>query len=124
MRATSNLSAGATYLDREERIAALREAAIRAVRRRPEIRRIVLFGSLSKGMATPRSDADLLVVIATADAPLARDRVPGVLEALSPLPCPVDLFVVTEEELERGRRGGSPLLREAMAHGIELIRVP
>jgi hypothetical protein len=42
------------------------------------------------------------------------------LAALSPLPCPVDLFVLTRGELEDAERRGDPFVREALTHGIEL----
>jgi HEPN domain-containing protein len=50
-----------------------------------------------------------------------RDRVPDLLRALSPLPCPVDLFVAIRDEFERARQERSPLVREALATGIDLI---
>lgn len=45
----SSLSAGATYLDKEGRIEQLRQAAVRARKRAPEIERVILFGSLATG---------------------------------------------------------------------------
>jgi predicted nucleotidyltransferase len=120
-RRRSPNSAGAIYLDRAERIAALREAAGRAVSKLPSIRRVILFGSLANGIPTPRSDADLLVEVETSDEPESRDRVPAVLLAMSPRPCPVDLFVLTSEEIERSRAEGSPLLRIALGSGIDLL---
>lgn len=93
MRKSSSNSAGATYLDREARLRDLFMMAERAAARVPEIRRIILFGSMVNGIATPRSDADLLVEVrVSTDAA-------DVLRAMSPLPCPVDLFVFTSEEL-------------------------
>lgn len=58
--------------------------------------------------------ADLLVEISESDD-RPRDRIPGLLDALAPLPCPIDLFVYTTGELEELRSEGSPLLREARA---------
>lgn len=117
---SSSSSAGARYLDRERRLAELREMAVRAIARMPEIRRLVLFGSLATGGATPRSDADVMVEVAKSAHDQPRDRIPEVLGALSPLPCPLDLFVYTSEEIEHLRAGGSALLREVEEHGIEL----
>ena len=119
MRRSSSRSAGATWLDRAERIEQLRAAARRAAQHLPEIRRVVLFGSLATGTATPRSDADLLVVLD--DSRLEpRDRIPPVLAAFSPLPCPLDLFVFTVAEVEGMGGTGSPILREA-ATGVSLL---
>jgi predicted nucleotidyltransferase len=117
----SSSSAGATYLDRAERIEELRKAAQRAKKRMPEIERVLLFGSLAAGKPTPRSDADLLLILRTSPEPEPRNRIPEVLGALAPLPCPVDLHVLTREEVERFRGEGSPLLRIALATGRDLL---
>jgi predicted nucleotidyltransferase len=85
------------------------------------IRRVVLFGSLVTGIPTPRSDADLLVVVDSTPLAEPRDRVPELLAALAPLPCPVDLFVLTSTEVEAGRRSGSPLLRVVLSTGVDLL---
>ena len=118
-RESSN-SAGVTWLDRRARIEALRRALRRAAAVYP-IRRAILFGSLARGQATAASDADLLVVLAEAEQSRPRDRIPGMLAAMSPLPCPVDLFVVTEAEYERARREGSALVAEAEQSGLDLL---
>ncbi len=121
MRRRSSNSAGATYLDRRRRLDDLRQAARRAQARLSSIRRIILFGSLAAGTPTPYSDADLLVVVASSEHRQMRDRLPEMLKALSPLPCPLDLFVLTNEELETARREQAPLIREALANGIDLL---
>jgi len=87
----------------------------------PGTQRVILFGSLVAGIATPRSDADLLVVVATSVHREPRDRVPEVLRALRPLPCPVDVFVLTVQELERYASEDNPLVREALGHGRDLL---
>ena len=120
MPRSSPSSAGATYLDKHRRIEDLRQAARRAQARVPSIGRVILFGSLFSGTPTPRSDADLLIVVARSPHARAADRVPELLRALSPLPCPVDLFVITTDELERAQCDQSPLLREALATGLDL----
>ena len=117
----SSSSAGAVYLERERRIEELRVAASRAATRLPTLRRVILFGSLVAGIPTPRSDADLLVVLSESHHRQLRDRVPDVLSALMPLPCPVDLFVLTSEEFDRYSREGQPLVREVRQHGRDLL---
>ena len=124
MRRRSSSSAGAVYLDREQPIEELRVAATRAAARMPAVRRVILFGSLVAGIPTPRSDADLLVVLSESDQRQPRDRVPEVLSALMPLPCPVDLFVLTSEEFDRYSREGQPLVREVRKHGRDLLLPP
>jgi predicted nucleotidyltransferase len=83
---------------------------------------VLLFGSFATGTPTPRSDADLLVVVEASDWADPRERVPDVLRALAPLPCPVDLFVLTSEEVERARAEDDPLVRVAVTEGIDLLR--
>jgi predicted nucleotidyltransferase len=117
----SQNSAGVTFLNKEARISDLRRAAARARERMPALGRIILFGSLVSGAPTPRSDADLMAVVIRGPHEHARDRVPELLAALSPLPCPVDVFVVTENEFERAQHDGTPLIREALAHGVDLL---
>lgn len=85
---------------------------------------MILFGSLVAGIPTPRSDADIIVVLRGNDPEQPRDRVPRVLAAMSPLPCPVDLFAYTAEELEHARDEGAPLVREALEHGLDLLMPP
>jgi len=121
MLARSSNSAGAIYLDSERRIQAIRRSAAAARKKIPEIRRVILFGSLVSGHATPRSDADLLVVVETSPYDHARDRIPEMLRALSPLPCPIDLFVLTDAEFKRCQEEDSPFLRAATSTGIDLL---
>jgi len=121
MPKASSRSAGATYLDKEERIEQLRQAAVRARKRIPEIKRVVLFGSLVAGIPSPRSDADLLIVVDRSPHRQSRDRIPGALRALAPLPCEVDIFVLTLQEVERFQREGSSLLRTALTTGLDLL---
>lgn len=121
MRRRSSSSAGALYLDRDRRIDELRVAACRAAARLPLLESVILFGSLVSGIPTPRSDADLLVVVSDSNHREPRDRVPEVLRALMPLPCPVDLFVLTSAELDRYACEGHPLVREAQERGRDLL---
>ena len=117
----SSRFAGATYLNKEERIERLRQAAVRARKRVPEIKRVILFGSMATGIPSPRSDADLLIVVERSPQRYSRDRLPAMLRALAPLPCAVDLFVLTLEEVDRFQREGSPLLRTALTSGHDLL---
>jgi predicted nucleotidyltransferase len=122
MQRRSSSFAGAIYLDREERLAELTEMAKRAADRLSSIRRVILFGSMVTGIPTPRSDADILVVVESISARNPADRVPEVLEAMRPLPCPIDLFVYTTDEIESlAREDGSAVVRLALEHGRDLL---
>jgi len=88
----------------------------RAARRMPEIRRVVLFGSLATGGATYHSDADLLVVLSSSTLS-PRERIPDVLKALAPVRLPLDLFVLTSDEIE----APSGVARRALEEGMDLL---
>jgi predicted nucleotidyltransferase len=123
MPSVSPPSAGATYLNKAERIDELRAAARRAAQRLPAIRRVVLFGSLVSGIPTAHSDADLLVVLETSPHDRSRDRIPSMLQALRPLPCPVDLFIFTDKELQQLSKAGAPVVRLALETGRDLLEL-
>lgn len=116
----SSTSAGATYLDRDRVVAALRAAAAAAAAREPRIRRVILFGSLVRGIPTPASDADLAVVLASGAA-RRRDRIPELLRLLSPAPLPLDLHPYTEEEWDRALEQGDPVAGLAEREGLDLL---
>jgi hypothetical protein len=44
-----------------------------------------------------------------------------VLRALSPLPCSVDLILMTSDESACAGRSGEPLVRTALATGVDLL---
>jgi hypothetical protein len=43
------------------------------------------------------------------------------MRASRPLPCPLDLFVITADELERHALEDTPLVREALRTGRDLL---
>jgi len=114
-------SSAPRFLDREAVLKDLRRLAETAALNDPRIRRIILFGSLATRRATPRSDADLLIVLA--DHPKRSiDRIPEYLEAFSRGPLPVDVFPWTEKEVEDRRREGDLFLKRIESEGIELYK--
>ena len=115
----SSDSAGIAWLDRESRLRELAACARRLREAMPEVLRVLLFGSLTRGDAGPRSDADLLVVVSHSPHPRSRDRTPDALRALGDTPCPVDLFVVTEAELAASSDFG--VARVALRDGVDLL---
>ena len=92
--------------------------ARRAAERVPAIRRVILFGSMVNGIPTPRSDADILIEVDDTAHENPRDRNPEMIRAMSPLACPVDLFVYTAGELAEAR---SPVVAAALRDGIDLL---
>ena len=87
------------------------EAAVRRwarhIAQRPEVRRIIWFGSPINGAPTPSSDVDVCVVIAGSRRPV-RDRIGDYLPF--GFPVSIDLFPYTESELND--------LRQNTRHGM------
>ncbi len=78
---------------------------------------IVLFGSHARGQAATESDIDLLVVIPISERGSRRELATEIDRALSDRKVPLDLIVVTPQELERGKNQIGSILRPAMAEG-------
>ncbi len=78
-----------------------------------------LFGSLARGDATPRSDADLLFVV-DEDSRRPVDRAPDFLALLTGTGRPVDVIILTAAEWEA--RGGSRFHHEVTTRGLRLDR--
>lgn len=105
------------FLDRERVLLALRRAAEQAVQC-PGVVAIYLFGSFAHGIPTPRSDADLLVVIREGtDRDQARDCC---LTAFRAVPVPIDLFVWTEGEVAESLASGRGLAATVLRQPVRL----
>lgn len=100
MPVRSSTSSVLRWPDREAVIAAARRYAASLVAACPEVERVALFGSYAADRAGPGSDADILVELSASDRPIA-ERPLG----LPPprLPVPVDLLVMTTDEIRRER---------------------
>jgi predicted nucleotidyltransferase len=64
---------------------------------RPEVERVIWFGSRVEGTPTPNSDVDLCIVISSSEKP-RRDRLPDYLPV--GFPVGIDLFVYTQAEFD------------------------
>jgi predicted nucleotidyltransferase len=80
--------------------------------------RIILFGSMARGEAGPRSDIDILVVMP--DGAHRRETARLIYRALAGFPLPVDVVVATVSDLERYRDSPCLVYREALRDGKEL----
>ncbi len=110
--------ASSRFVQREAVLEALRRAAARVGASCPQVLSIWLFGSFAHGTPTPRSDADLLVVVADA---ADRARVEDCCGALSlEVPVPVDLFVQPRAQVEASRAAGRGLAATALRHAVLL----
>jgi predicted nucleotidyltransferase len=85
-------------LDLQAVMAALERYARDELGVRPEVREVILIGSLARGDWSARSDADVIVLVDRADRP-GPFRGPDYAPRLSP-GVPVDVFVYTPQEQE------------------------
>lgn len=77
-------------------------AAVRSLSaERPEIEKVILFGSVADQRETPSSDADILIV--ASDCPYRfLDRAQAFSKYFEGIGLGVDLFVYTRKEIDRG----------------------
>ena len=109
-------TAGIVFCDREAVLREARAAADAIRSAHPEVRRVFLYGSLARGSGGPRSDIDLVVIIAGTPLP-PRERAPH----FTPVwPRPLDVTVYTEAEVARFASDPPPILRAALTEGLEI----
>lgn len=119
MRANSSSSVKVIYLDRDGTLAKVRRAATRLGKTRPEINKIVVFGSLARGEAVPGSDVDLLLVLTESNESFL-DRIP--LYYPAGVPIGVDVFAYTEEEIARMLSEGNSFVARALSEGLTVFQ--
>jgi predicted nucleotidyltransferase len=117
MPSKSSSSSGVVFLDRARALEDVRRAVVALVARRAGVREVWLFGSLVRGTATPRSDADLVIVV-DEDARRPMDRIPEFLLLLDSIGRPADVVVLTAAEWQA--REGTGWHREVVERGIRL----
>ena len=81
---------------------------------------VIMFGSHAKGLATPRSDLDLLIVIGERHAGLRRPC--DIVAAVGGAAVPLDIHVVTAEEFGEFSRQEHSFLHSVMRTGRSLYR--
>ena len=77
--------------------------------------KIILFGSGARGRERPDSDADLLVVMPVAGS--KRQQAVQIDPALEGIPLPIDLIVVTPEEVRKYCGTPGTIIRAAVQEG-------
>ena len=114
------LTAGIKRVDRRAVTAAV-EAWAEALAQRPEVERIVWYGSFVSGTPTPRSDADLCVVVHD-DSVASMPRYARGADYLPPTatPVPFDLTVLTVAE-HAALDSWAPAWASAIGHGRVLF---
>lgn len=116
-------SARAIYLDRESLISRVREISLDAAARFPEIKRIVLFGSLAKHQETGLSDIDIFLLLHSSEKnPIERTR-PYFLFFSTKMDIGIDVLTATNDELDNFQDllQGGILLYDSEARQIEDI---
>lgn len=81
---------------------------------RPE--KIILFGSHAWGTPEEGSDLDLFIIVPYSDEPSYR-RARAVYRALRGIDVPIDVVVVTHDEMERARNVATSLARKVLEQG-------
>jgi predicted nucleotidyltransferase len=84
--------------------------------------RIILFGSHSRGSATPDSDVDLLVIMPVSGS--KRENRIEMRVALHDIPVPKDILLATPEEVARYGDAVGTLIRPALREGRVLYARP
>ena len=88
---------------------------VRRIVKRVHPEKIILFGSYARGSATTDSDADILVVMPVKGS--KRKRATDIDLALVGVDLPVDVIVVTPEELEQNRNRIGTIIYPALREG-------
>jgi predicted nucleotidyltransferase len=91
------------------------DAWVRRIAERFHPEKIVLFGSHARGTAREDSDVDLMVVVRVDGS--RRKLATAIDLALADRTLPLDLIVVTPEELERDRDQPGSIVRPALREG-------
>lgn len=99
------------------RVSALDDVIARIVKvAQPD--RIILFGSAVRGTASADSDLDFLVI--KRGVPNRRHLAQAIYRALVGIPVPVDIVVVTPEDVETFKDGVATIIGPALREGREV----
>ncbi|MCX5860765.1 MAG: nucleotidyltransferase domain-containing protein [Desulfomonile sp.] len=93
------------------------DAVVKGIVDRFSPKKIILFGSYGgEGSPTPDSDLDLLVIMPS-DLPAHKRSVQMQL-LFRPMPCAMDIFVFTPEEMEKWNGVTNHMVTQALKGGI------
>ncbi len=102
------------WLNREAAFTSLKKIARKIKKENKNIEAIYLFGSLAEGRATPRSDADVLILLKHSEKRFM-DRPLDFMDYFAEFPLAVDLFCYTVEESK-----SSNFVSKILRKGIKL----
>lgn len=123
MQPPSSSSVSVRFLDGPKVIQELRRMAQALVAADARVEQVILFGSLAKGNYSPRSDADICIILRGPDQRRPMDRIPEFLGHFLRAPVPVDLLVYTRAEVEQRLREGNRFVAEVVEQGVALAAV-
>lgn len=107
-------SVASRFVDREAVIDALAALARSLVEQCPGVAQVYLFGSFATAQATPRSDADVAIVV---DSETSEDRKRvwrRAFEIFLEAPVPVEHFVLTSTQASQKRGVAGAVFREGL----------
>lgn len=87
---------------------------------RPQVRKVVLFGSRARGEELPWSDYDLLVLMDRREQSLVDRIYDAVVEIQADTGCDLSLKIMSETEWERRRAANSSFVANVVREGIVL----
>ena len=85
------------FLDKNKTVLSLKRIAEKIRSSQPDVKKIVLFGSLTRGNYTGSSDADILILLEKSEKRFL-DRIPEFLLLFADAPIATDVFPYTTEE--------------------------
>jgi predicted nucleotidyltransferase len=86
-----------------------------------EIHHIILFGSRARGESTTRSDYDFLIVVKEGvDFQEKRSLIRLIRRRMAEQLIPVDIFIKSKEEFEKGKEIVGTIVHAAAKDGVEL----
>ncbi len=103
-------------LNTKAAISVIKNSVQRPMHERPDVAKVILFGSLADGTAVPVDDPDILIVLFGSGRRKWLDRIDEFSPYLDDIGISADIFPYTIEEAER-----IPLARKAFEHCIVLV---
>ena len=111
-------SAGPRFVSRSQVLALAKSMADQIADRRPDVTRVLLFGSYARGDFSARSDLDLLILLEESHLRLS-DRIGDFLADCASFP--TDVFPLTEDELRGRVNEGNPFWTRALEEAVVLF---
>lgn len=104
------------YKDKESILNELIDAIKFLIKERNDIRKIIIFGSITTNKFGLGSDADILIILKNSKYKRFFDRIPEFLDFFNKnVSIPVDLLIYTEEEIKLMLNKNNSLIKNALS---------